>query len=165
LLLAAAAHAEAGADSSRLDGTWVGTTDAGQTVVWQVGSGRLRIDGRPADLEIRSDTLVVRFDPSPGHRGEARETAVYRYLASNGHQVPARLFVFGFDLGKTGIHLVRETPEPTPPEDTSPSSPGHSGLTEPNEPLSPEPRGGGGNDAARERSVAPRGPETGPRKF
>lgn len=106
-----------------LHGVWEGQRD-GTTVVLELdGEARLRLDGRPADFEIRSDTLLVRFD-AIGLAGSAsdRETAVYRFMASVSPNGPSRLYVYGFDLGRTGVQLTR-APEPEPSEDAAPPVP------------------------------------------
>jgi hypothetical protein len=114
-----------------LAGTWVGNHD-GQSVVWQVlDAGRLRVDGRPADFEIHSDTLVVRFDPlvRPNPDPGCREVAIYHFLASTPTNGTARLFVSGFDLGKQGALLLREPTEQSGSggsEDASPPPPSRS---------------------------------------
>jgi hypothetical protein len=105
-----------------LDGTWIGNLRDGTPTVWQMDTGRLRRDGRPADYETHGDSLVVRFD-APGEN-DARETAVYRFYASDVSVGQPRLFLYGFDLGKQGVHLVREREEKPPlAEDTSPEPP------------------------------------------
>jgi hypothetical protein len=66
----------------------------------------------------------VRFDAAPQPtRNAPRETAIYRFLASLPENGPSRLFVYGFDLGKHGVYLVRENPAPPPPEDARPPTP------------------------------------------
>jgi len=115
--------------ASELDGTWEGSAGDGSPIVWQVDASRVRIDGRPADLEIRADTLLVRFDP-PVQAGPqaARETAVYRFLVGNAQRNPARLFVYGFDLGSQGLYLLRKSEPPRPPEDAAPTAPTSGGA-------------------------------------
>jgi hypothetical protein len=128
LLVAAAAPAHA-LDSAKLVGDWVGERD-GQVIVWRLlEQGRLRIDGRPADFTISTDTLVVRFDPpcQPSGTRLAGETAVYRFLVGATNGVPTQLFVYGFDLGPQGIWLERETEEPPLPEDAAPPVPAPNG--------------------------------------
>lgn len=108
-----------------LHGSWVGIVKDVE-VVWQLDEGgRLRLDGRPADYQISGDSLIVRFDPPPQADTTApRETAIYRFLVSLPERGPARLFVYGFDLGKHGVYLVREgAPEPPLPEDAAPPAP------------------------------------------
>jgi hypothetical protein len=117
-----------GWESALLAGTWVGSHD-GQSMVWQVmDDNRLRLDGRPADFEIRSDSLIIRFDPplqsnpDPG----CREVAIYRFVASTPANGASRLFVSGFDLGKQGALLLREPCEQSDPggsEDAAPPAP------------------------------------------
>lgn len=115
-----AAPAAAGTD--RLTGTWVGERD-GQVVQWNFSDpGRLRANGRPADYTVADDTLVVRFDPPIGILGEG-EKAVYGILASLPKQGRARLFVYGFDLGKVGLWLERQDPSNRLPEDAAPPVP------------------------------------------
>jgi hypothetical protein len=119
-----------GVAASELDGTWEGSASDGSTIVWQMQAGRVRIDGRPADLEIRADSLLVLFDaPVQAKAGAAREAAVYRFLLGGSQRNPARLFVYGFDLGSQGLSLLRtEAPTP-PPEDAAPPLPPSNGAT------------------------------------
>jgi len=134
------------------EGHWV-STQAESEVVWDLdGEGRLRLDGRPADYAIRGDTLVVRFDPPVGEPNAAPEVAVYRFIASVPQKGQARMFVYGFDLGKEGIHLVRTADQgltedaappappapPTPPSAPAPPAAPEKPSTAPN----PSPSGG-----------------------
>jgi hypothetical protein len=123
--LAAAVAPLAVAGGAELDGVWVASLHDGSPMVWQVNGARLRINGRPADLEIRSDSLIVSFDAAPKSDPEAeREMAVYRFLASSSLNGFQRLFVYGFDLGSRGLYLEREAAEEQPlPEDTVPPVP------------------------------------------
>jgi hypothetical protein len=108
------------AAASELDGTWEGSTEDGSPV---------RIDGRPADLVVRADTLLVRFDaPAQAGPQATRETAVYRFLLGKAQRNPARLFVYGFDLGPQGLYLVRTSEPPAPAEDTAPPVPSAGGA-------------------------------------
>jgi hypothetical protein len=122
--LAIAAPAAHPATAPIQDGTWIGTRPDGSVVVWEFSGSRLRIEERRADTETRADSLIVRFDRPPGAPpGSAREKAVYRFIASSTGQGPARLFVYGFDLGRRGLHFVRESSAPRLPEDTTPPTP------------------------------------------
>jgi hypothetical protein len=104
-----------------LEGRWTATTHDGGTVEWEFREGRIRIDGRPADLDQRADSLIVSFDPPAASGPEVlRERAVYRFVASTPSHGPSRLFVFGFDLGRGGLSLVREEPRT---EDAAPAVP------------------------------------------
>ena len=119
LLAAASSAVEPGIPA----GTWVGERH-GRAVTWRLEtSGRLRVDGCPADYSIACDTLMVRFDPTGAESG-AGETAVYRFWASLPPSGPARLYVYGFDLGSLGQWLEREVPVESPlPEDAAPPAP------------------------------------------
>ena len=125
LCLAATAVPWAGAGGVELDGTWVASLGDGSEFVWQVDGSRLRLNGRPADLEVRNDSLIVRFDLGPKTPPEAeRETAVYRFVAGSSQHGFQRLFVYGFDLGSNGVYFEREAAtEAALPEDAAPSVP------------------------------------------
>jgi hypothetical protein len=108
-----------------LSGSWIGLL-SGVEVEWEIDdSGRLRRDGRAADYAVSGDSLIVRFDPpAQAPAGTPRETAVYRFLASQpDDQGQARLLIYGFDLGRHGVYLIRETPAPPLPEDAAPAVP------------------------------------------
>jgi len=116
-----------------LSGSWIGLLN-GVEVVWELDDvGRLRRDGRAADYEVSGDSLIVRFDPpSQAPPGTPRETAIYRFLASQPDQGQARLLIYGFDLGRHGVYLIRNVPAPPLPEDAAPELPAppeHSAAT------------------------------------
>lgn len=113
----------AAAETDRLAGTWVGEKD-GREVRWSFSDpGRLRANGRPGDYCLSHDTLTVRFDPPLGATTvDMGEKAIYGFVASVPRSGPARLFVYGFDLGKLGLWLEREE-APALPEDAAPPVP------------------------------------------
>ncbi|UCE04011.1 MAG: hypothetical protein JSW67_07520 [Candidatus Latescibacterota bacterium] len=109
LLVGFLATGALGIDPDWLTGRWVGERD-GLEVVWELDeAGRLRAGSRTASWEVSADTLVVTFDPVSSDA--AGEIAVYRVFASPPDQVLRRLFVYGFDLGESGLHLTLHDPD------------------------------------------------------
>jgi hypothetical protein len=109
LLIGLLATGALGIDPDWLTGRWVGERD-GLEIVWELDdAGRLRAGERTASWEVSADTLVVTFDPVAS--GGAGEIAVYRVFASPPEQVLRRLFVYGFDLGDSGLHLTLHDPD------------------------------------------------------
>jgi hypothetical protein len=100
-----------------LDGSWVGSRN-GVAVTWELSTdGRLRLDGRGADYRVHGDTLTVLFDRVDPNA--PTETAIYRFTPEEG---TARIFVYGFDLGRQGMVLTR-TRRDEVAEDASPPPP------------------------------------------
>jgi hypothetical protein len=110
-----------------LCGEWVGTRNE-ITVTWQLDlDGRLRMDGRGADYEMRGDLLTVHFDPPAGGNARAnRETAIYHFVPDG---EATRMLVYGFDLGRQGLLLYRvATPDDDDRGGRAPSEGGSAGA-------------------------------------
>lgn len=105
-MLACASTAAFALEARQFEGTWVGDR-SGNEIVWRFNvDGSMRLDGRRAHWLSRADSLLVEFEPPDGD-GSASEKAVYRFVASDPAVGYRRLFVYGFDLGQTGILLTR----------------------------------------------------------
>jgi hypothetical protein len=117
LLAAGTAAAAEAPKNVALDGSWVGSRN-GVAVSWELSTdGRLRLDGRGADYRVHGDTLTVLFDRVDPDAPV--ETAIYRFTPEEG---TARIFVYGFDLGRQGLVLTR-TRRDEVAEDASPPPP------------------------------------------
>ena len=93
-------------DATHFEGTWVGDRD-GYEMVWRFDAdGHLRMDGRRARWVARQDTLLVEFEP-PDDSSASTEKAVYQFVGSDPELAHRRLFIYGFDLGKSGVLLTR----------------------------------------------------------
>ena len=126
----AAAVAPSPAPCHRIVGEWVGEMD-GEFVVWNFDAeGRARLNERCAVFAVSHDTLRVTYDaPLRAAADTPAEVAIYRFLASDPQQGPSRLFVYGFDLGKSGVWLQPAPVEPALNEDAAPPvPPGPSGT-------------------------------------
>jgi len=105
-ILACAATAASALEAQHFEGTWVGDRN-GNEVVWRFDvDGSMRLDGRRAHWRSRADSLLVEFEPPDGD-GSSSENAVYRFVASDPAVGYRRLFVYGFDLGQSGVLLTR----------------------------------------------------------
>ena len=105
-ILGCGANAALGMEAQHFEGTWLGERN-GIEVVWQFDAeGHLRSDGRRASWVAHSDSLLVEFEPpSPD---ASSEKAVYRFVGSDPSLGHRRLFIYGFDLGQSGILLTRK---------------------------------------------------------
>jgi hypothetical protein len=105
-LLAASTGTARAMEAMHFEGTWVGDRD-GYEMVWRFDAdGHLRMDGRRARWIARQDTLLVEFEP-PDDKSATTEKAVYQFVGSDPELAHRRLFIYGFDLGKSGVLLTR----------------------------------------------------------
>ena len=95
-------------DAVHFEGTWTGDRN-GYEMVWRFDAdGQMRMDGRRARWAARHDSLLVEFEP-PDDNSTSTEKAVYQFVGSDPQLAHRRLFIYGFDLGKTGVLLTRKT--------------------------------------------------------
>lgn len=98
-----------GVEPQHLEGIWHGEL-SGAEVLWHFeAASKGRLDGRRATWNVSGDSLLVEFEPLGD--SNPSEKAVYRFVASDTHATYRRLFIYGFDLGQSGLLLTREISE------------------------------------------------------
>ncbi len=109
-LIVVSASTAGALETAHFEGTWIGERN-GYEMVWRFDAdGHMRMDGRRARWVTRQDSLLVEFEP-PDDSSASTENAVYQYVGSDPQLSHRRLFIYGFDLGKSGVLLTRKVSE------------------------------------------------------